>query len=260
MCGEKISHLLQLSSESADYYRMGNKARFSTNLLEVINIPDDKRAFISVRHARIPNLVQQVDETNNRFTVRNTDTTILTEFDIPPGNYTANQLSATIEVLLIGTYGANIECNHEPTSNKFVVSNQTALNLQLEFVAGYNTHLLLGFDQDDYVLPALGFQISPNTAILNPKPELYLHSNILAQYTYDNKVNGQTTTLETFPLAGIPLGIELFYTNANTEFRMEIQAKQISEVELWLTDRRYNEINFNNEIYHWEASILIQIE
>jgi hypothetical protein len=261
MCKTKRSYLLHLSSEYADSYRLGNQSRFKSNILEPIEIQHDETAYVSIRHARIPNLLPQISDDNNEFRIVNTGSGVSTTFVIGRGNYTGPQLAAEITSMFLAVYGNNVSVTFNSPTGEFAFINGTLLNFSLQWVVGQTTGLLLGFDDsENYVWGANQSIFSQIVALLNPTPEIYLHSDLTLSHTYDNRINSRSSILEVFPITGFPMGEELFFSNLNTEFRAELVGSNISTIELWLTDRKYKEIDFIYPDKHYTISLLIQIE
>lgn len=223
-------------------------------------IEADERAFVSVRHARIPNMVSQVNATNDQVNFLNTDTNVMTTIDIPHGNYTGPQLATTFGIGMAVTYGAGATVGYDATSGRFVFSNGSAQNLAIVWFVGKTVHKLFGFPYAVHLWPINAISVSPRVAKLVSIPVIHLHSNMTLSHTYDNKLNGRSTMLETFPIMNASIGTDLFFSNQNTEFRAEFVGKQLSDIELWLTDPDYNILQFIQDDEFYTVSVLIQIE
>jgi len=260
--GKNRSYLIHLSSDADVSYKFGNTMRFSSNIKENIIIKDCERAFVSVRNVRIPNVMTQINNFNDTIVFRNTDTNITSNLILDHGNYTGIQLATYFENIVNGFFGPNFQVVFVPQTGKFNFQNQTANNLQIEWSANYDSHILFGFPLNILPLPiSINYVESPSIAILNPIPEVYLNSSLNLLHVYDNRKEGRSNLLDIFPISNIPIGSDLFYSNQNSEFRAEFVGKHISDIELWLTDNKNRVISFTTGfVYAYEVTLLIQIE
>jgi hypothetical protein len=257
----KRSYLLHLSSDGNDGLQGNNPQRFRSDILEEIVVKDNETAYVSVRHAKIPNSVSQVKDLSME--IRTLNDNVLHLLQIKNGTYNGNQIAAELKRLIGITSPLNLTDQvtvvYDPVDGRLTFDNLSTIGIQLEFT-DIQVANLFGFLLGNYAVPS-GSQLTSSKAVdLFPIPEIYLHSNLNLSHTYYNKKRGQDQIVEIFPIANIPYGTEMFFSNQNTEFRSRFTGRIINYIELWLEDYEGNEIVFDDTTRRYEISLLIQIE
>lgn len=254
------SYLLHLSTIGADHRSTAISTRFTTNLTENIPIYEGERAYLSVRHARIPNVFYQINNSNNVFSITNQTTLITSNFAVAPGTYSGNQLAAEIYGHIQSVYPGLFFISFNTPTAKFFIENNSPDVFLFNLNNVNNIADVLGFESIVYPIQ-IGSEISSVfPAHLTPYSEVYLHSDLNLLHTYDSKLRNRSSLVETFPLANSPIGTDLFFSNTNTEFRSEIVARNVNQITLWLTDRYNRELDLIIPGFDYEVSLLIQIE
>jgi hypothetical protein len=97
---------------------------------------------------------------------------------------------------------------------------------------------------------------STGAADVLPNLSIALHTNINIHNTFLSRNNGRTNILEYFVRGAS--GTRSVYGNTTTDVRSEVLNRNISDIEVWLTDLDHQALELRG--LHWHVTLLFEIE
>tara|TARA_Y100001963_G_C6753624_1_gene435545 strand:+ start:199 stop:1218 length:1020 start_codon:yes stop_codon:yes gene_type:complete len=224
------------------------------NLETSITTLQNELMVIHLRRAIIPFSFFTLSETlkNNMFYLQETDgsSTNLITITVPDGNYNINSLSDYLydNIIADTTFGSVYNFVHQPNQNFIKISLASGSATSGTFLFGTKSNTIrrfLGFTEDDVVLAYSG-TITSNRVIdmTGGIDGVHVRTNLGT----DNCLTDSGRPNE--ELVIIPINVEpfhlIYYQEESFPFKSTIPGKSIKSIEISLTDRFNNSIDFNN--------------
>lgn len=227
------------------------------NLETSITALQNEMIVIHLRRAIIPFSFFTLSATlkNNMFFLQETDgsSTNLITITIPDGNYNINSLSDYLydNIIAETTFSSVYNFVHEPNQNfiKISLASGTATSGTFLFGSKENTiRRFLGFTEDDIVLAYSGTITSNRVLDMTGGIDgIHVRTNLGTSNCLTD--NGRPNE----ELVIVPIDVEpfhlIYYQEQSFPFKSVIPSKTLKSIDISLTDRFNNPINFNNIPY-----------
>ena len=237
----------------------------------IVKVPSGYKYLISLNNAEIPNSIYNVNTTNNTVIFGVTDGTTSVFCDpvnITPGTYSAQEIcvllsNVTLTFTAYPSYSMSLKTTYDANLNKF---KYTILDSSTSPIA--NSYLTIPSGNQS---PIFGFSGKAITGSNTIGAGAYMYSDICVDVTgtravffrfvnvhtagFDSKSKISTNILGRIPLSCEPYNI-LYWQNI-THFKTIAQTKNLSVIEIQITDSDGNLVNFNG--CDWSASIEINV-
>lgn len=246
--------LLQLNSSNGV---SGDIDGFNTwNLESTISTLQNENMVVHLRRAIIPFSFFCLSSTlkNNLFYLSETDgsSTNLITLTIPDGNYNINSLTDYLydNIRAETTFNSVYNFNHLPNQNmiKISLASGTATSGTFQFSKDDTIRRFLGFTQDDITVAYSG-SIQSNRVLdmTGGIDGIHVRSNI-GTYNLLTDSGRPNEELIVIPINTEPFHL-IYYEDNGFPFKSVIPSKALKSLEINLTDRFNNTINFNNIPY-----------
>ena len=234
---------IHLNSKNADKYNyLTTDCDFQ---LPIIDIPEQHYIFVSVVHAVIPYTFYNIDSTNNVLNYSYNNTTF--NLQITSGNYNAIQLASYLQTIM-----GSFTITYDIIRNKLLFTNNDSINFS--FLSSSTCLTLLGFVSNTTYTSSSYKLTSPYVVNLLTKNCICILSNLqTGNINNADKYNG--SILCSIPVSGPPYSL-ITYTNSNN-FRSNLYANNLNEINIKITDSNNNLIDLNN--CYWSITLQIDI-
>tara|TARA_R100000734_G_C3310530_1_gene101310 strand:+ start:116 stop:1090 length:975 start_codon:yes stop_codon:yes gene_type:complete len=244
----KIVHINSL--DATTIFSSDRTTDFSYELEQPISIPENQLLLVSCIGATIPYTFYNIRENvNNRIAVRLTENGLITNLDIPEGNYSSTALLLKVKELFDGAaFTETINITYDRVSMKFsftiVGGGSTAFFDFTPVNNPYPINVELGFPLTINQLTTN--TLSPNVADVNGSIHgLYIRSDITSNSIYDSESKSLSSILARIPIRVNFGGIIFWDTSDGIGHKAQVDKQQIKTLRIRLTDDRNRLINLN---------------
>jgi len=244
----KIVHINSL--DATTIFSSDRTTDFSYELEQPISVPENQLILVSCIGATIPytfyNIRQNV---NNRIAVRLTESGLITNLDIPEGNYSSTALLLKVKELFDGAaFSETINITYDRVSMKFsftILGGGATAYFDFTPVNNpYPINVELGFPLTNNLITTN--TLSPNVADVNGSIHgLYIRSDITSNSIYDSESKSLSSILARIPIRVNFGGIIFWDTSDGIGHKAQVDTPIIKTIRIRLTDDRNRLINLN---------------
>jgi hypothetical protein len=230
---DKESFLYVLDSRNGTAFLNGSyNSSIHFDLNEPIKLPRDAlKLKCCVVHFQAPNSLYNVNYTNNKIVVNGAS------YNIPYGNYNANNMISTLLTLLPS--GFSISINN--------ISNIYTFTYTQSFTISGSCGSILGFSNS---VASIGNSITmPYTCNFNGLQSFNIHFSTLITKNIDSLNHSPSSIIQSIPIEGNP---RISYVRSS-DFEFTIYDEILNDITIDLKDDVGNYLNFNNQ--NWNMTL-----
>jgi len=246
--GTENSKVIFINSADKNVSLDTDGSSFIYNLDTPIIAPDNQECLVSLYSCVIPYSFYNIRENiNDRIPYRFVANDNLSFVKIPKGNYTITTLATTIKSLLDGITGGvayTIIYNRTTMKYTYTTNSQT---IYFDFSAFVDTaHIEMGFNINETTVDTgINNLVSTNVPDINGNThQIQVRTNLASKGCLDSITKSYSTILGSIPI-DVNFGGVIFSNPGNNLHKILITSKNISTVNVRITDDRGRPINLN---------------
>ena len=243
----KDSFIVMLDSRNATRWNNGS---FNSSVYfefeEPIRIPKDAiQCLCSVLSFSSPNSLYVVNETNSLLSI--TVNGIITNYNIPYGNYNANNFMTTLRGLL----GSNFTASLNTINNVFTLANSM---YDFSINATSTIYRIMGFTKNTTYTSSNHVLVLPYNCNFNGLNSLNIAFSNLNTPNIDSFNKSNSSIIQSVPI--VAGSNQIIFTKTH-DFNFIIRQDLIDFIEIYIQDDLENLLNFNN--HNWNLTLYFTV-